>query len=354
VIKLSLFFTLYSKFKQMKALQIMQPGELKVVSIEKPALQAGEVLVKLNYVGFCGSDLNTYLGNNPMVKLPVIPGHEIGAVVEAVSEGVPEHIKPGTPCTVNPYTNCGKCPSCRNGRPNACQFNQTFGVQRNGAMCEYIAVPWSKVIADPDISSKDFALIEPMSVGFHAVARGQVSDLDVVMVIGCGMIGVGAIVRAALRGARVIAVDVDDAKLALAKRLGATFTINSKTENVHERLQSMTNNFGPDVVIEAVGAPPTYQMAINEVAFTGRVVCIGYAKTEIAFETKYFVQKELDIRGSRNAMPEDFRAVIEYMKRGTCPKDELISGIYEPEKAQEAMEQWKAAPGKVFRIFVKF
>ncbi|MDP4189175.1 MAG: zinc-binding dehydrogenase, partial [Bacteroidota bacterium] len=122
----------------------------------------------------------------------------------------------------------------------------------------------------------------------------------------------------------------------------------------HARLQAITNNAGPDVVIEAVGAPPTYQMAINEVAFTGRVVCIGYAKTEIAFETKYFVQKELDIRGSRNAMPEDFRAVIEYLKRGTCPKDKLISGVYEPGQAQEAMKQWQANPGKVFRIFVKF
>jgi threonine dehydrogenase-like Zn-dependent dehydrogenase len=338
----------------MKALQIVQPGEMKVVSVEKPVAKAGEVLVKLCYVGFCGSDLNTYLGKNPMVKLPVIPGHEIGAVIEAVGEGVPAHIQPGIPCTVNPYTACGSCPSCRNGRPNACQFNQTFGVQRDGAMSEYIAVPWGKVIPDAEISSKDFALIEPMSVGFHAVSRGQVTDLDVVMVIGCGMIGVGAIVRSALRGARVIAVDVDDSKLALAKRLGAAYTINSKTEDVHARIQECTNNFGPDVVIEAVGAPPTYQMAINEVAFTGRVVCIGYAKTEIAFETKYFVQKELDIRGSRNAMPEDFRAVIEYMKRGTCPKEELISGIYEPEQAQEAMKHWQSDPGKVFRIFVKF
>lgn len=338
----------------MKALQIVQTGQITTVSIEKPEIKPGEVLVKLCYVGFCGSDLNTYLGRNPMVKLPVIPGHEIGAVVEAVSEGVPEHIKPGIACTVNPYTACGKCPSCRNGCPNACQHNQTLGVQRNGAMCEYIAVPWTKVIVDAEISSRDFALVEPMSVGFHAVSRAKVIDLDIVMVIGCGMIGVGAIVRAALRGARVIAVDVDDSKLSLAKRLGATYTINSKTENVHERLQDITNQTGPDVIIEAVGAAPTYQMAINEVAFTGRVVCIGYAKTEIAFETKYFVQKELDIRGSRNAMPEDFRAVIEYLKRGTCPKEELISGIYEPEKAQEAMQYWQSNPGKVFRIFIKF
>ena len=340
----------------MKAIQIVQPGEVRMVELEKPIPQEDEVLVKLQYVGFCGSDLNTYLGKNPMVKLPVIPGHEIGAIIEAVGNKVPSNIKVGSPCTVNPYTNCGNCPSCRNGRPNACQFNETFGVQRNGAMAEYIVVPWSKVIIDADsqLSPKDFALVEPMSVGFHAVSRGEVSDLDTVMVIGCGMIGVGAIVRSVIRGAMVIAVDMDDEKLALAKRLGAHHTINSKTQNITEVLGNITNGLGADVIIEAVGSPITYQMAINEVAFTGRVVCIGYAKSEIAFETKYFVQKELDIRGSRNAMPEDFRSVIKYLKKGTCPINELISGVYKPDEAQNALIKWQENPGKVFRLLIQF
>lgn len=338
----------------MKTIQITSPGHIRLIDAEKPEVKPGHVLLKIKYVGFCGSDLNTFLGKNPMVSLPVIPGHEIGGVVEVVTEGVPEHLKPGISCTVNPYTNCGNCPSCRNGRPNACQFNQTFGVQRDGAMCEYIAVPWQKVIADDAITPKHFALVEPMSVGFHAVSRAEVTDLDVVLVIGCGMIGMGAIVRSALRGAQVIAMDVDDEKLHLATKLGASHTINSVTEDVHACLQEITHQAGPDVVIEAVGAPVTYQTAVREVAFTGRVVCIGYAKTDIAFETKLFVQKELDIRGSRNAMPEDFRAVMEYMKRGICPVDELISGIYPPEQAEEALTKWAAQPGKVFRILIEF
>lgn len=340
----------------MKAIQIVQPGEIKTVELDKPIPHDDEVLVKIQYVGFCGSDLNTYLGKNPMVKFPVIPGHEIGAVVESVGSKVPSDIKVGMPCTINPYTNCGNCSSCRNGRPNACRFNETFGVQRNGAMVEYIAVPWSKVIIDLDsqLTPKDFALVEPMSVGFHSVSRGEVSDLDTVMVIGCGMIGVGAIVRSVIRGATVIAVDVDDEKLALAKRLGVHHTINSKTENISEVLNNLTNGFGADVIIEAVGSPITYQMAISEVAFTGRVVCIGYAKSEIAFETKYFVQKELEIRGSRNAMPQDFRSVMKYLKRGTCPVDELISGIYKPDEAKDALDKWQENPGKVFRILIQF
>lgn len=338
----------------MKAIVISKERHVELVERNMPELLPNEVLVKIKFVGFCGSDLNTFLGKNPMVQLPVVPGHEIGAVVEMVGANVPSTIKVRMTCTVNPYTNCGYCPSCRNGRPNACQFNQTFGVQRDGAMCEYVAVPWQKVIVDNELSSKDFAMVEPMSVGFHAVSRAQITDLDTVLVIGCGMIGLGALVRASLRGATVIAMDMDDSKLELATELGASYTINSKTEDVHARLQEITNGMGPDVVVEAVGAPITYQTAINEVAFTGRVVCIGYAKTEIAFETKYFVQKELDIRGSRNAMPEDFRAVISYLKRKTCPIDKLISGIYKPELAQQALENWAKEPGKVFRILIEF
>ena len=333
----------------MKAVQIVNPSEMKVVELEKPAVGVGEVLVRIKYVGFCGSDLNTFLGRNPMVKLPVIPGHEVGAVIEEIGPDVPAGFEKGMNVTLNPYTNCGKCASCRNGRVNACEHNETLGVQRH----EYAVLPWTKIIPAGNISSRDCALIEPMSVGFHAVSRAQVIDNEYVMVIGCGMIGIGAIVRAALRGATVIAVDLDDEKLVLAKRVGASYAVNSKTENVHERIQEITAGFGADVVIEAVGSPVTYVMAVDEVGFTGRVVCIGYAKKEVAFQTKYFVQKELDIRGSRNALPADFRAVINYMKEGKCPVEELISKIAKPEDALEAMKEWAADPGKVFRILVE-
>ncbi|WP_288912005.1 zinc-binding alcohol dehydrogenase family protein [uncultured Bacteroides sp.] len=339
----------------MKAVQITGPSEMRVIEMEKPVVAPGQILVKIEYVGFCGSDLNTYLGRNPMVKLPVVPGHEVGAVVEEIGEGVPEGLfAKGMSVTLNPYTNCGKCASCRNGRVNACEHNETLGVQRNGVMCEYAVMPWQKVIPAPSMSSRDCALIEPMSVGFHAVSRGQVVDNERVMVIGCGMIGMGAIVRASLRGATVIAVDLDDEKLELARKVGATYVINSKTENVHERMLQLTDGLGADVVIEAVGSPVTYVMAVDEVGFTGRVVCIGYAKSPVEFQTKLFVQKELDIRGSRNALPADFRAVINYLQTGVCPIDKLISRIAEPEEAASAMAGWAAAPGKVFRILVKF
>lgn len=337
----------------MKSVKITAVGEAVSVEKEMPSPQPGEVLLKIIYAGFCGSDLNTFLGMNPMVRMPVIPGHEVSAVVQEVTSGVPESISVGMRCTVNPYTSCGSCPSCRNGRPNACQFNQTLGVQRDGAMCEYVVLPWQKVIVDDQISARDLVLVEPLSVGFHAVSRGAVTDLDVVMVIGCGMIGTGAIIRAALRGARVIAVDLDREKLDLARQLGATDTIHSAEEDVQTRVMALTNGMGPDVVIEAVGSPATYRMAIDLVAFTGRVVCIGYAKAEILFETKYFVSKELDIRGSRNALPEDFRAVMAYIKRHKLPAS-LITAVYRPEEAGEALRYWAENRGNVLKIILTF
>lgn len=338
----------------MKAIQISALRQMAVVNIPEEEMKPDEVLLRLNFVGFCGSDLSTFLGKNPMVNMPVIPGHEVGAVIEKVGANVPEGLKPGMVVTVNPYTNCGKCASCRNSRVNACQHNETLGVQRNGAMRELIALPWEKVIPAGLLTPRTCALIEPMSVGFHAVSRAQVTDIDVVLVIGCGMVGMGAVVRSAQRGATVVAADIDDSKLELARRMGASYTINTKTEDVHARLLEMTSGFGPDVVIEAVGSSQTYQMAADEVAFTGRVICIGYAKTEVSFQTKYFVQKELDIRGSRNAQPSDFRAVIHYLERGTCPVDQLISRVVRPEEAAEAMQQWADNPGKTFRILVEF
>ena len=308
----------------MKAIQITHSQELNVIDMEKPQVPAqGEVLLKLCYVGFCGSDINTFMGRNTMALNPVIPGHEVGAVIEAVGCGVPDSLKPGMVVTCNPYTNCGKCASCRNGRVNACQHNETLGVQRNGAMKEYIVLPWEKIIPAGSLSPKVTALVEPMSVGFHAVSRAQVTDID-------------------------------DEKLALAKKMGAAYAVNTKEEDVHQRLQELTGGFGPDVVIEAVGSVPTYQMAVNEVAFTGRVACIGYAKSEVSLQTKYFVQKELDIRGSRNAMPQDFRAVIRYLESNDCPTDELITKVIKPEEALDTMRWWSQNPGKVFRILVDF
>jgi threonine dehydrogenase-like Zn-dependent dehydrogenase len=338
----------------MKTLEISQSRSIQLVQREKPEPKAGELLLKLKYVGFCGSDLSTFLGRNPLVQYPRVPGHEISAVIETKGESVPDNFTIGQFVTVVPYTHCGQCTSCKQKRFNACRYNQTLGVQRDGAMAEYMVVPWQKVLSDEALTGLQLALVEPLTIGFHAIDNGKVTDSDTVMVMGCGMIGSGAIVRAHLRGATVIAVDIDDNKLEVAKKLGADYLINSKNQNLHRELVKITSNNGPSVVIEAAGNPVTYKQAIEEVAFAGRVVCIGYSGSEVSFATKLWVQKELEIMGSRNANPSDFESVIKYLKTTDLDERMLVSKIIDPEDAFDAMKSWAETPEKIMKILVRF
>lgn len=336
----------------MNVLTINKPGEILLSQREKPVPGSGEVLLKLHYVGFCGSDLSTYLGKNPLVQYPRVPGHEISAEIVERGPEVPAGFDPGTRVTVLPYTNCGVCPSCRRGRAYACRSNQTLGVQRDGAMQEYLTVPHEKILAAPGLSELELAMVEPLTVGFHAVDRGRIEASDRVMVLGCGMIGAGAIAGAVMRGADVTAVDIDDHKLQLAGLLGAGHVINSSSGDLHERLGVLTGGDGPDVVIEAVGSPVTYRAAIEEVAFTGRVICIGYSAKEVSLATRLFVQKELDILGSRNATREDFQRVIGYLEKGVFPLDKMITRRVKPGEAAEAVKAWAEDPGKMMKILL--
>lgn len=338
----------------MKALVISEAGKTSYIERPQPQPAPGEVLLQVKRLGYCGTDLNTFRGFNPLVTYPRIPGHEIAAVIAAVTPGVPPQFKVGQETTVLPYTTCGKCPSCRSGRVNACRSNQTLGVQRDGAFTEFITVPWEKLVRSERLSLTEHALVEPLSVGFHAVDRGRVMNSDTVLVFGCGMIGLGAISGAALlRGARVIAVDVDDTKLGMARKAGATETINSKSENLHDKLQALTNGDGPGVVIEAVGLPATFRAAVDEVSFAGRVVYIGYAKEVVSYETKYFVMKELDIHGSRNATMQNFADVIKVLESGRYPVKETITRCVPFSEAGVALADWAADPGRVTKIHVE-
>ncbi len=337
----------------MKAIQIPEPGKVQLIDLPEPTPDAGEVLLRVGTAGYCGTDLSTFRGVNPLVSYPRVPGHEIGGTVEALGEGVTEW-SVGDQVLVFPYTECGECSSCLVGRPNCCKNNQTLGVQREGAMSELVALPASKLMKADGLSLGQLALVEPLTVGAHASARGEVSEGENVLVFGCGAIGLGAIAGAAFRGAKVIAVDIDDQKLALAKRCGAAESINSMTESLEERVLELTGGHGPAVVIEAVGLPQTFKAAVDLVAFAGRVVYIGYAKAPVEYETKYFVMKEIDIRGSRNALPADFQQVIAMLQDGKVPTDEIISRTATLDEAPGALREWNDAPGNFTKVHVRF
>lgn len=337
----------------MKALFLTAVGQTEIREIEKPSIGPEEVLLKIGMVGFCGGDLNGFKGLFELQEYPNVLGHEVGGTIEECGSQVPESFKIGYKVTVYPYLNCGTCISCRKGRRNACQDNKTMGVRRPGAMTRYIAIHWQDLFISEKLSLKELALVEPLTVGFHAAARGRVSSQDRVAVIGCGIVGMGAIASAVNRGAELIAIDIDDSKMDIAKKIGVSHTINTSREDLHEALMRITDGDGPDVIIEAVGNAITYRAAVDEVAYTGRVVCIGYAKSAVEFNTGIFVRKEIEILGSRNCTDE-FPEVIAYLEAGKFPVEDVISKTVSLEDAGAALADWAANAKGITKIMVDF
>ena len=336
----------------MKACAIVKPGETGFTEIKEPTVGDGDVLVRMKQMGLCGTDLKSYMGGNPLVSFPRIIGHETACEIVETGSSVPNSIKPGTRATLYPYTNCGECSSCRRDRAYACRYNQTMGVQRDGAATLLLAVPYEKIVAAGGLSRDETTLIEPLSVGFHAARRGEVTKDRRVIVFGCGMIGLGAVIGAARAGGEVIAVDIDDAKLALAKTLGATHGINTATCDLEAEVERLTDGQGADIVIEAVGLPETFRAAVDVVCWAGVVVYIGYAKKEVSYDTSLFVAKELDIRGSRNAMPEDFQSVITMLDTHTIDVSPLVTHRYPFAETGAALAFWHENTTRVTKIMI--
>ncbi len=165
----------------MKALVLQKPGQASIETVPDPMATEGNLLLKVRMVGFCGSDLNSYRGLNPLVSFPRILGHEVSATIVLADQ----EFCAGTDVALSPYTSCGKCASCRRERPNACQFNQTLGVQRDGALTEFIVMPREKLYP-AKLTPKELCLVEPLTVGFHAARRGRVTADDTVAIFGCG------------------------------------------------------------------------------------------------------------------------------------------------------------------------
>lgn len=337
----------------MKALCIVEAGKNEVRDVEPMTMGPDDVVVDIAYVGFCGSDLNTYRGMNPLVSFPRVPGHEASGTVVEKGANVGDDIKIGQSVILWPYSACGKCSSCRAGRYNACRYNETLGVQRDGALREKMVIRADCVVPNDSLSSKRQVLVEPLSVGFHAVARGSVTANDTVVVLGCGMIGVGAILGAAARGARVIAVDTSAEKEATAKLVGASEFLALSGEALIEKVNELTDGHGANVVIEAVGLPITFTTAVDMACFAGRVVYVGYSKAPVTYETKFFNLKELDIMGSRNAMREDFAAVIDTLVEMGDKADVLITKTFSMDEAADVLPYWEENKNDVLKLVVE-
>jgi L-galactonate 5-dehydrogenase len=335
----------------MKAFRITQPGKTDFIDIPEPAMGAEDILLDVHFAGLCGSDLSIFRGKMPMMEYPRIPGHEISGIIIDKGDKTPDSLNIGDKVMISPYTHCGVCPACRIGRTNTCEFNQTYGVQRDGAMTERVALHYSKVYKSDKLSLQELALAEPLSVGYHAANRGMVSETDTVLIFGVGAIGMGALAACVRKGATVIVADIDDGKLVHAKKMGAHYAVNSMKENLTKFIAELTNKEGVNVAIEAAGIPATFKQAIELVTYAGRVVYIGYTKTEVEFDTKLFVRKELNIMGSRNAL-HVFPSVIKMLEKRELPFESLITQVYPFAQAGQALIDWDTNPGEVTKLLI--
>jgi threonine dehydrogenase-like Zn-dependent dehydrogenase len=257
----------------------------------------------------------------------------------------------GRQVAINPYKNCGACAACRIGRPNACRRNETLGVQRDGALAELVAVPVERLVPSGRLPLDVLALVEPFSIGMHVVVRTGVDARDTVLVIGCGGVGAGAVAAAAARGARVIALDVDPDKRALAREFGAAEDVDAASGEAPDRIRAMTDGEGPSVAIEAAGLAATYRFALDVVASGGRIGYVGWVKGEVPLEARHIVSKEVTICGSRNAAGE-LAEVVRMFEAGRIDPLRMVTDRIALDAAPAAMTRWAAAPGGIGKILI--
>ena len=338
----------------MKAITIVKPGLVEIREVEKPVPGKDEALLRPLYGGICGSDLNSYRGNNAYMAYPRVPGHEFSCEIVEIGEN-DRGFKVGDIVTANPYFNCGKCYSCQRGLVNACMSNQTMGVQREGGFSEYMVMPVSRLIDGKGLDPKTLALIEPFCIGYHGIQRANVHEGDKVLVVGAGTIGVLAAIAAKSRGAKVWICDVAPKKLDYAMQFGMDGKIlNDSAENFEKAWKEITDGNGFDVTVECVGLPSTFQNCLDAACFGGRVAVIGVGKHNIDLDFTIIQKKELNIFGSRNALTRDFEALIDTVKAQNLKLDDVVTNVYDFRDAAKAFEDFHQNAGSMLKVMIKF
>ncbi|MFJ5768585.1 zinc-binding alcohol dehydrogenase family protein [Psychrobacillus sp. NPDC093180] len=311
----------------MKAITCTEPGKMDEITLDKPEILAnGEVLVAIKRVGICGTDIHAFGGNQPFFSYPRVLGHELSGMVEAISSDV-ENMQVGDTVTIIPYLHCGKCLACTSGKTNCCTEMQVLGVHVDGGMAEYLKVPASHVFVVNDLSLDDAAMVEPLSIGAHAVRRAAIREGETVLIIGAGPIGLGAARFAKLQGAKTIMMDISEERLQFAKDWADCDLTVTASENAIDLLKEVNNGSLPSIVMDATGNKQSMTNAFNYVNHGGKLVYVGLVKDTITFFDPDFHAKELTLLGSRNATKEDFEYVINCLQKGQVKSSYVTNKI---------------------------
>ncbi len=300
----------------MRTIVCEEPGKMKLTEQLKPAsLSENDVLIAIKRIGICGTDIHAFGGNQPFFEYPRVLGHELSGVVEQVGEHV-QNVAVGDYVTVIPYMYCGKCGACECHKPNCCTNMKVIGVHIDGGMTEFLVLPENHVIQVNQLKLDEAAVVEPLSIGAHAVKRAAIKKGETVLIIGAGPIGLGVAKFVRLQGAKTIIMDVNEKRLAFCKQWADCDIALKPSENSVEELKSINAGRLPSVVLDATGNKYSMMKAFNYVSHGGKLVYVGLVKDTISFYDPDFHSKELTLIGSRNATVEDFEYVISCMNSG--------------------------------------
>ena len=326
---------------------------LRLEEVPTPAPGAGEVLIRVAGCGVCHTDLHYIDHGTPTFKTPpMILGHEIAGTVAALGAGVTtlaEHDRVLLPAVLS----CGHCAFCRTGRENVCENSIMLGNHIDGGYAEYLVAPAKDVLPLPsDVPLVEGSVIaDAITTPFHAVVRrGRVVAGDWVIVFGCGGVGLSLVQIATAAGARVIAVDVRDGKLDLARRFGAVATLNSGTEARLDREVRRISGGGVDVAFEAVGKAATQEAALNCLRTGGRLVLVGYSPETMALNAGRVMFRELEVLGSLGCRPVDYPRAIELVRQGKIRLTEMVTHRFPLERIAEALDVLRG--GDAIRVVV--
>ena len=300
--------------------------------------EKNNVLVKIRAAGICGSDVGIYHGKNAAATYPRVIGHEmVGDVVE-VGENATK-FKVGDRVIIDQVTACGHCYACRKGRPNVCANLKVRGVHIDGGYREFMAVPESDCYRLPDsLSYEDAVMIEPTTIAVQACSRAQIEFEDNVLIIGAGALG-NSILRIArlYHPQNIIVADIEDGKLEEALKHGATYVVNSRTEDLVERVHEITDGYGPTVVIDAACFKGSFLTACRCAGNAGRVITMGFSVDPDDINQFVITSKELDVRGSR-LQNRRFQTVIDLVEKGQVDLKGSISHRFYFQDAQKAFD----------------
>jgi 2-desacetyl-2-hydroxyethyl bacteriochlorophyllide A dehydrogenase len=339
----------------MKTLILEEPGKLTLGNTAEPeaTLQPGEALVKVHRIGVCGTDIHAFNGKQPFFSYPRILGHELGVEVLAVAPNV-TNVAPGDRCAIEPYLNCGKCIACRRGKGNCCTSLKVLGVHTDGGHRERIVVPAAKLHPSKKLTLEQLALVETLGIGAHAVDRAQIEAGETALVIGTGPIGLAVIQFAQAAGARVIAMDVNDARLAFCRdTLGVAHTVNATSPDVVAELETLTNGDLPTAVFDATGNPRSMMASFNYPAHGGRLVFVGLFQGDVTFNDPNFHKRELTLMGSRNARSADFPRIIELIETGKVDTTPWITHRAPFDAVPEEFPKWVKPETGVLKAIIE-